>query len=133
MSDFRNMKKSFCFLLVTLVFIKSILAGTQSADYYLNTPEKYLGKKITLYTAYVGREGSIDNVNGVIFQAYTIGYNDEFDTSITYVLVPNEKADTFARRYGHKLNFNGSMGKIKRLPMTCVLKKAGDKFYFSLE
>ena len=127
------MKKIFQFFMLTFVALNSLFAGTQSAAYYLNTPEKYLGKKITLYTTSVERSGAIDHLDGVLFQAYTMGYNDNYDTKWAYVLVPQAKADAFARRYGQKLNFNGSMGKIKRLPMSCVLKQAGNQFYFATE
>jgi len=127
------MKKLFYFFLLTFVALNSVFAGTQSAAYYLNTPEKFLGKKITLYTVSVERSGAIDNLDGVLFQVYTMGYNDDYDTKWAYVLVPKEKADAFARRYGQAMNFNGSMGKTKRLPMTCVLKQTGDQFYFAME
>lgn len=127
------MKKLTIIFLLTFAVFNSVFAGTQSAAYYLNTPEKYLGKKITLYTTSVERSGAIENLDGVLFQAYTMGYNDEFDTKWAYVLVPKEKASAFARRYGQTMNFNGSMGKIKKVPMTCVLRQAGNQYYFAIE
>lgn len=127
------MKKILSFFVLAFVALNCAFAGTQSAAHYLNAPEKYLGKKITLYVTSVERSGAIDNLDGVLFQAYTMNYNDEFDTKWAYVLVPKDKATAFARRYGQNLNFNGSMGKIKRLPMRCTMKQAGNTFYFAVE
>lgn len=130
---FIPMKTKFAFLAALILALNSLFAGIQSADYYLNSPEKYVGKKITLYTAYVNRATAFKEFDGVLFRAYTMGYNDQSDSSSIYVVVPKSNADNFARRYGSNLNFNGSMGKIKTLPMSGTFKQADDIFYLQID
>ena len=72
------------------------------AGYYLNTPEKYLGKKIVLNCASVERESDvIEGANGVLFSAYTSSARSgSYSTGFIDVLVPADKADAFAKKYG---------------------------------
>jgi hypothetical protein len=127
------MKSKLAFFITTFLALSGLFASDQSADYYLNSPEKYVGKKITLYTAYVNRTTSFKEFNGVLFRAYTMGFSNQNDSSFIDVLVPKEKADSFAKRYGSSMNYNGNFGKVKTSPMAGIFKQAGDIFYLQIE
>ena len=119
-------------LFLTLATILVIAAGSlhanssRSASFYLNTPEKYEGQKITVYAAFVNRRAAVDNLNGVLFSAYTMSRNGD-DTSYIEVLVPKEKAESFARRYG--TDFKYQNGEPRKLSMRGVLRQMNDAWY----
>ena len=119
-------------LFLTLATILAIAAGSlhanssRSASFYLNTPEKYEGQKITVYAAFVNRRAAVDNLNGVLFSAYTMSRNGD-DTSYIEVLVPKEKAESFARRYG--TDFKYQNGEPRKLSMRGVLRQMNDAWY----
>jgi hypothetical protein len=119
-------------LFLTLATILAIAAGslhansTRSASFYLNTPEKYENKKITLYTAFVSRRAAVEDLNGVLFSAYTMSRNGD-DTSYIEVLVPKEKVESFARRYG--TDFKYQNGEPRKLSMRGVLRQINDTWY----
>ena len=92
------MKKLLCFLLLAFVAGPLQANNMKSASFYLNAPEKYEDKKIIVYVAYVSRRGSIESRDGVLYYAYTMSRDDR-DTSFINVLVPTDKAESFARRY----------------------------------
>lgn len=100
--------------------------STRDAQFYLNTPEKYEGKEITLYTAFVQRQGVTDDGENVIFSAYTMS-RDEDETSYISVLVPKTKADSFARRYG--TDFKNQGDKVRKLPMRGTLEQIDGTWY----
>lgn len=100
--------------------------SNRSAQFYLNSPEKYEGKTIVLWTAFVNRRGKIDDLKGVEFSAYTMS-RDGDDTSYISVLVPEEKAESFARRYG--TDFKYQAGEPRKLAMRGVLRQIRD-FWF---
>lgn len=72
------------------------------ADYYLNTPEKYLGKKITLNCISVTRQSDvIEGTNGILFSAYTSSARSgSYSGGSIDALVPAGKADLFVKKYG---------------------------------
>lgn len=118
--------------LLTILTTVALAAGhlhansSRSASFYLNTPEKYEGQKITVYAAYVYRRAAIDNLNGVLFSAYTMS-RDGDDTSYIDVLVPKEKVEAFARRYG--TDFKYQNGEPRKLSMRGVLRQVKDTWY----
>ncbi len=104
-------------ILLSLVMMSGLsLASAQesrTADYYLNKPERYLDKKITLNCAYVER--TTDTFNNdpqyVTFDAYTYGRgNAGFSYSSGYirVRVPVEVSDKFANKYGHSSRWDAT-------------------------
>lgn len=119
-------------LFLTLATILAIAAGSlhanssRSASFYLNTPEKYEGQKITVYAAFVNRRAAVENLNGVLFSAYTMSRNGD-DTSYIEVLVPKEKAESFARRYG--TDFKYQNGEPRKLSMRGILRQINDSWY----
>lgn len=98
----------------------------RSAQYYLNTPEQFEGKMIVLYTACVTRTAAVHEAEKVIFSAYTMSRDDN-DTSFIDVIVPKDKANEFARKYGEDLTYVGS--KIKKMAMPGILRQHND-FWF---
>lgn len=118
--------------LATLL-ITSIIASansTRDAQFYLNTPEKYEGKKLVLYTAFVQRQGATDDGSKIIFSAYTMS-RDEDETSYINVLVPKSKADAFARRYGTDFKRQGDY-KVRKLSMRGTLEQINDIWYLDM-
>ena len=108
----------------------SLAQTTRSADFYLNAPEKYLGKQITLPTAYVSRWDKTESGDTVIFSAYTVGRAGS-DSGFITVAVPAQKAESFARRYGHTSRWNHA-GIDTRL-LRGVLRKFPDRDIYFLE
>jgi hypothetical protein len=100
--------------------------STRDAQFYLNAPEKYEGKKIVLYTAHVRRQAATEDGTRVIFSAYTMS-RDEDETSYIDVLVPKAKAEAFARRYGTDFKYQG--GKVRKMSMRGVLSQINDIWY----
>lgn len=119
-------------LFLTLASILAIAAGSlhanssRSASFYLNAPEKYEGKKITLWAAYVNRQGAIDDFDGVIYSAYTMSRDDD-DTAYIDVLVPKDKTESFARKYGGDFKYQND--KIRKLALRGVLRQINDAWY----
>ena len=119
-------------LFLTLASILAIAAGSlhanssRSASFYLNAPEKYEGQKITVYAAFVNRRAAVEDLDGVLFSAYTMSRNGD-DTSYIEVLVPKEKAESFARRYG--TDFKYQNGEPRKLSMRGVLRQMNDAWY----
>lgn len=123
--------KPLLFILATLVLAAGHLHAnsSRSASFYLNTPEKYEGQKITLYVAEVDRQAALDGFDGVLFSAYTMT-RDGDESSFIDVLVPKDKADSFARRYGS--DFKWVNGKPRLLSMRGVLRQVKDSWYLEL-
>lgn len=113
-------------MLSPMVFANS----TRDAQFYLNSPEKYKGKQITLYAAFVTRRGKVPDLNGVEFLAYTMS-RDGDQTSYISVLVPNAKADSFARRYG--TDFKYQNGSPRKLSMRGFLREIDDTWFLEIE
>lgn len=114
---------------LAMLLLAATLAGansTRDAQFYLNTPEKYEGKEITLYTAFVTRQRLTDDGAAVIFYAYTMA-RDEDKTSYIHVVVPKAKADSFARRYG--TDFKNQGDKVRKLPMRGTLEQIDGTWY----
>lgn len=97
------------------------LADTRTADYFLNNPEKYEDKKITLNCSYVERVTNGENPN-VVFLAYTTGRYDDFGASFIQVVVKSENASQFARKYGHDMRFD-PRGNVKIRPLSGIFTK----------
>lgn len=106
--------------------LPTLANNTRSAQYYLNTPEQFEGKMIVLYTAFVKRTVAAHRAEKVIFSAYTMS-RDGNDTSYIDVIVPKDKADQFARKYGTDFTYVG--GKIRKMAMPGVLRQHND-FWF---
>jgi hypothetical protein len=110
----------------------AVLAGSlqanvmKSASFYLNAPENYEDKKITVYVAFVDRVAALEEIDGVLYSAYTMS-RDDSDTSYINVLVPKDKAESFARRYGSDFTYSG--GNIRKLMLSGTLKNANDTWY----
>jgi hypothetical protein len=124
------MKKLLCISLM-VILTSPLQANTmKSASFYLNAPEKYENKKITVYAAYVRRLGRIETKDGVLFDAYTMSRDDN-DTSYINVLVPTERAESFARRYGADFTYSG--GNIRKLTLQGTLRNANDTWYLEYQ
>ena len=120
------MKKLLCFLLLAVVTGPLQANNMKSASFYLNAPEKYEDKKITVYAACVTRVAATRALDGVLYNAYTMS-RDDSDTSYIYVLVPKDKAETFARRYGADFLYSG--GNIRKLGLSGILRNVDDTWY----
>lgn len=120
------MKKLLCFLLLAFVTVPLQANNTKSASFYLNTPEKYENKKITVYVACVTRAGAIESQDGVLYSAYTMS-RDNNDTSYISVLVPKDKAESFARRYGADFLYSG--GNIRKISLSGILRSFNDTWF----
>lgn len=120
------MKKLLCFLLLAFVTVPLQANNTKSASFYLNTPEKYENKKITVYVACVTRAGAIESRDGVLYSAYTMS-RDNNDTSYISVLVPKDKAESFARRYGADFLYSG--GNIRKISLSGLLRSVNDTWF----
>ena len=121
------------FTALATLLITSIIASansTRDAQFYLNNPEKYEGKQIVLYTAFVQRQGSTEDGANVTFSAYTMS-RDEDETSYIHVLVPKSKADAFARRYGTDFKRQADY-KVRKLSMRGVLSQINDIWYLDM-
>jgi hypothetical protein len=103
--------------------------STRDAQFYLNAPDKYEGKKIVLYAAYVQRQLVTDDGAAVIFSAYTMS-RDEDETSYIYVVVPKAKADSFARRYGTDFKYQGD--KVRKLSMRGTLEQIDGNWFLDM-
>lgn len=119
-------------LILILTTILATAAGSlhanssRSASFYLNTPEKYEGQKITVYAAFVNRRAAVEDLNGVLFSAYTMSRNGD-DTSYIEVLVPKDKVEAFARRYG--TDFKYQNGEPRKLSLRGILRQINDTWY----
>ena len=120
------MKKLLCFLLLAFVTVPLQANNMKSASFYLNAPEKYEDKKITVYAAFVTRAGAIESRDGVLYSAYTMS-RDNNDTSYINVLVPTDKTESFARRYGSDFFYSG--GNIRKLSLSGILRSVNDTWY----
>ena len=120
------MKKLLCFLLLAFVTVPLQANSMKSASFYLNAPEKYEDKKITVYAAFVTREGAIESRDGVLYSAYTMS-RDNNDTSYINVLVPTDKTESFARRYGSDFLYSG--GNIRKLSLSGILRSVNDTWF----
>lgn len=122
--------KSFAVFVVTMFFLTLVsnAQDSRTADYYLNAPEKYLDKQIALNCAFVKRQSEpLKNAKGVIFSAYTMSNRvNSSATSYIVVLVPEDKAESFARRYGIDFKYTSGIYKPKVQPLVGIFKKAGD-------
>jgi len=129
-NNFQVMKLLFS-TLAALVLAATLAKAnsTRDAQFYLNTPEKYEGKKIVLYTAHVRRQASSQDGSKVIFSAYTMS-RDEDDTSYIDVLVPKDKADAFERRYGTDFKYQGD--KVRKVSMRGTLEQINDIWYLDM-
>jgi hypothetical protein len=122
--------KSFAIFAVAMfsLTLTSNAQESRTADYYLNAPERYLDKQIALNCACVTRKSEpLKNSKGIIFSAYTMS-NRESSSATSYitVLVPEDKAESFARRYGSDLKYSSASYSAKVLPLVGIFKKAGD-------
>ena len=120
------MKKLLCFLLLASVTVPLQANSMKSASFYLNAPEKYEDKKITVYAAFVTRAGAIESRDGVLYRAYTMSRDDR-DTSFINVLVPTDKTESFARRYGSDFLYSG--GNIRKLSLSGILRSVNDTWF----
>jgi hypothetical protein len=120
------MKKLLCFLLLAFVTGPLQANNMKSASFYLNAPEKYEDKKITVYAACVTRAGAIEGLDGVLYNAYTMS-RDDSDTSYISVLVPSDKTESFARRYGSDFLYSG--GNIRKLSLSGILRNVNDTWF----
>lgn len=115
------------FVFLALLAAPLIKANTtRSAQYYLNTPEKFEGKNIVLYTAYVLRRAALDKSDSVFFSAYTMS-RDENDTAFINVVVPKSEAEKFAKKYGSSLFQQNN--QIRKLPMAGVFRQINDIWF----
>ena len=120
------MEKLLCFLLLASVTVPLQANSMKSASFYLNAPEKYEDKKITVYAAFVTRAGAIESRDGVLYRAYTMSRDDR-DTSFINVLVPTDKTESFARRYGSDFLYSG--GNIRKLSLSGILRSVNDTWF----
>ena len=118
-------------LLIALAAFLEVSSGnsTRSAQYYLNNPEKWEGKKIVLYTSHVTRQAALDN-DFILFSAYTMSRDDDESAYIS-VLVPKAKADQFARRFGADMKFQN--GDVKKMAMPGILRQKNDTWFLVFE
>lgn len=128
-------------LLITLSLMGGLsLAPAQenrTADYYLNKPERYIGKKITLNCAYVTRMSDSFNTDPqyVVYEAYTYGrtsgsYN--YSSGYIKVRVPVEIAEKFASKYGHSSRWDNS-GNINTRPMSGTFSNLDSSYFLDYE
>jgi hypothetical protein len=113
-----------------------------SAQDYLNAPEKYNGKQITLFVSSVKREKTdfklnLKNIFGktggytetwaefIEFTAYTV-LNNKHDGRID-VLVSKNKVSEFAAKYGGEVRYENR--QIISNEMTGIFSQLGDDFY----
>ena len=122
--------KSFAIFAVAMfsLTLASNAQESRTADYYLNAPERYLDKQIALNCACVTRKSEpLKNSKGIIFSAYTMSNRqDSSASSYITVLVPEDKAESFARRYGSDFKYTGASYSPRVLPLVGIFKKAGD-------
>jgi len=109
----------------------------RTADYYLNKPERYLGKKITLNCAYVNRVSDSFNTDPqyVMFDAYTYGRGSGYLSSSSgyiSVRVPVEIADKFASKYGHTTKWDGTYN-VNTRPMSGTFSKSDSTYFLDYE
>jgi len=115
-------------LFLTLATILAIAAGvlhansTRSASFYLNAPQKYEGKKITLYVAFVKREADSQ------YSAYTVS-RDGDETAYIDVLLSKDKTESFARKYGSDFKYQN--GKIRTRPMSGILSQVEGRWFLA--
>ncbi|MFA7301878.1 MAG: hypothetical protein WC069_06230 [Candidatus Shapirobacteria bacterium] len=120
------MKKIALLLLLPIL----ALADNRVASHFLNDPERYEDKKITLSCAYVERvsgpvrEGDFD----VVFQAYTVGRKDDTGAGFIFVTVLPEDASDFARKYGADLKFD-SQANVKIRPLSGIFRRDSEGWY----
>jgi hypothetical protein len=123
-------------LILTLIFlgaisIHAIANTTRDAQFYLNNPEKFENKAITLYVAFVHRVSAVKEKESILFSAYTMD-RDDSSTSYINVLVPESKAESFARKYG--TDFKYQVGYVvRKLSMRGVLKQINDSWYLEYQ
>jgi hypothetical protein len=122
-------KLTFHFVLAILSSVVSLFANGKDAQHYLNIPEKYLGRTIVLNATSVRRVEwrNADALDGVFYQAYTTNINQNATSFIT-VLVPKDKTENFARRFGSDSKYmNGRyktsqlVGKLRKSPSDIFL------------
>ncbi|MEO6848969.1 MAG: hypothetical protein ABI443_14555, partial [Chthoniobacterales bacterium] len=90
------MKTLFAILLISTT---ALYAQSQLPEYYLATPSKYLGQKITIYVNSVHPSSNASDTPGMVwFRAHT-SFGDKFGKSIS-VRVPEADAKHFLQRYG---------------------------------
>jgi hypothetical protein len=117
--------------LLAAISIHAVANTTRDAQYYLNTPEKFENKPITLYVAFVRRSSAVDVRDSVLFSAYTMDRDDK-STSYINVLVPQSKAESFARRYGTDFKYQAGY-VVRKLSMRGVLKQIDDNWYLEYQ
>ena len=118
------MKAPALFILTATLALTPLIRAQdyRQADYYLNTPEKYEGKKITLSRSHVKRlPATAESGKDANFWAYTASRNDYKFGSIL-VLVPADAADTFSKKYGFGREY-GAGYQVKTRPLSGVFTK----------
>jgi len=114
----------FLILVTILVFAAGVLHAnsTRSASFYLNAPQKYEGKKITLYVAFVKRDADSQ------YSAYTVS-RDGDETAYIDVLLSKDKTESFARKYGSDFKYQN--GKIRTRPMSGILSQVEGRWFLA--
>lgn len=106
----------------------AVAQDSRVASYYLNDPEKYEGKKITLSASYVERQNSYGVINGkVVFWAYTASRTD-WKSAYIEVHVPEDNAGKFAKKFGHDVEWDVN-GNRRTRPLSGIFTRGNGTFY----
>lgn len=123
-----RVKTLFYALLVVGALCSSAVAQeSRVAGYYLNNPEKYEGKKITVNCVYVKRDEYQTGTDYVFFRAYTASRN-EYKTGYITVRVQPADADRFAKKYGFDSEWDAA-GNYRMRPLSGVFTKGDGTFF----
>jgi hypothetical protein len=126
------MKAPFLFILTATLALTPLIRAQDSrqADYYLNSPDKYEGKKITLSCSHVKRlPAPVESGKDANFWAYTASRND-YKFGFILVLVPDDAADSFSKKYGFGREY-GAGYQVKTRPLSGIFTKGEKRFFLA--
>ena len=126
------MKSPFLFILAVALALAPVAGAQDSrqADYFLNNPEKYDGKKITLSCSHVKRLPTpVESGKDVNFWAYTASRND-YKFGFILVTVPSDTADSFSKKYGFNREY-GAGYQVKTRPLSGTFTKGETRYFLA--
>jgi hypothetical protein len=116
-------------LLLSLILLSGSAIAQESrvASYYLNNPEKWEGRKITINCSHVARQNHVTRSDGkVTFWAYTASRSDWKTASIDVVVDP-EEAPKFAKKYGFGYEYDRNYNYRTR-PLSGIFARSSDGY-----
>jgi hypothetical protein len=118
----------FSTIALVLLYVATLCSAQDSrvVDYYLNNPEKYEGKKMTVDCSHVERKSWAIKQDDprIVFYAYTRSATNYKSGSIL-VLVSPEDAPAFANKYGFDMEIV-SRRNIRTRPLSGIFSREGD-------